>query len=94
MIVKNPENYRLVKFVKSHLPGKKYDAILENKKTKQEKVVPFGDVKYEQYKDKVLGLYKSKNHNDAKRREAYRKRHEGEDKNKFSSGYFSYKYLW
>lgn len=94
MRLKNPQDYKFVKFTRSHLENKKYDAVLTNKKTGRETRVPFGDKRYEQFKDKALGLYKSKDHNDPKRREAYRNRHRGEDKHTYSSGYFSYKYLW
>lgn len=90
----NPSDYKLKGFKRSSTKHKKYDAILVNKKTQRELKVPFGDTRYEQYKDKALGLYKHKDHNDPKRRENYRKRHAGEEISKFSSGYFSYKYLW
>lgn len=94
MKVKNPENYKFKKFEKSKTSGKKYDAVLENKKTGQTKRVPFGAKGYEQYKDKALGLYSKDNHNDTKRRSSYRKRHAGEVNAKYSSGYFAWKYLW
>ena len=94
MKVDNPEKYKFIKFERSTVKNKKYNAVLENKETKQSKKVPFGDKRYEQYEDKALGLYKSKDHKDAKRRKAYRQRHRGEELNKFSSGYFAYKYLW
>jgi hypothetical protein len=95
MIVKNPKNYKLVGFEKSRTKFKKYDAILEQKISKTYLRVPFGDNRYPQYKDSVpLGLYKKKDHNDVIRRQRYRARHAGENKNKFSSGYFSWYYLW
>jgi hypothetical protein len=95
VVVDNPNNFKLVGFRKSKTKNKKYEAMLENKKTEKIKFIPFGDKRYEQYQDKTgLDVYSHKNHNDKKRRELYRKRHEGEDKNKFSSGYFAMKYLW
>lgn len=94
MKVPNPNEYTFVKFEKSNTKNKKYDAILKHKTTKTLKRVPFGDIRYEQYKDKALGLYASKDHGDLKRRKAYRTRHAGEDKDKYSSGYFAWKYLW
>lgn len=94
MIVENPSNYKLDRFEKSKTSTKKYDAVLINKTTKREKRIPFGAKGYEHYKDKALGLYSKDDHNDKKRREAYRKRHSGEEKRKFSSGYFAWKYLW
>jgi len=95
MIVKNPENYELIGFSISHLNNKKYDAILKNKLTNKLKLVPFGQKSYEHYKDNtLLKLYSDFDHLDKERRKNYRLRHKGEDKNKFSSGYFSWKYLW
>jgi hypothetical protein len=98
MIIDRPEDYTLVGFERSKVRGKKYDAILRKKKKNATRVVrrvPFGAVGYEQYRDTTgLGLYTRVNHGDPKRRRNYRTRHRGENKRKFSSGYFSWKYLW
>ena len=96
MIVDHPEDYTLVGFERSHVKGKKYDAILKNKRTRKvQKRVPFGAIGYEHFKDSTgKGLYSRVNHRDPKRRRNYRTRHHGENKRKFSSGYFSWKYLW
>ena len=95
MILENPEKYKFLRFEKSHLKNKKYNAVLLNKETGKERKVPFGAIGYEQYKDSTdLNLYSKLNHLDKDRRKRYRERHKGEDKNKFSSGYWSYKYLW
>jgi hypothetical protein len=100
MIIDRPEDYALVGFERSHVRGKKYDAILRKKTRKrgqpmQTRRVPFGAVGYEQFKDSTgKGLYAHVNHGDPKRRRNYRTRHHGENKRKFSSGYFSWKYLW
>ena len=102
MIIDRPEDYKLVGFERSHVRGKKYDAILCKKKNTMRKGqksvvrrVPFGAVGYEQFKDSTgKGLYTRVNHGDPKRRRNYRTRHNGENKRKFSSGYFSWKYLW
>ena len=95
MIIQNPEDYRLVKFEKSHLQGKKYNAVLVNKKTGRERRVPFGALGYEQYRDSTgLALYRLQDHGDINRRRLYKLRHAREEMNKFSSGYFAMKYLW
>lgn len=98
MIIDHPEDYKLVGFERSKVSGKKYDAILRSKKTRKDgrlRRVPFGAVGYEQYRDSTgKGLYTHVNHGDPKRRRNYRTRHQGENKRKFSSGYFSWKYLW
>lgn len=90
-----PSEYTFVKFVKA-TTSKKYFAILRNKKTKGEVRVGFGLKGYQQYKDKALGSYSKLDHGDAKRREAYRKRHsgEGDASKKYSPGWFAWHYLW
>jgi hypothetical protein len=95
MILENPEKYKFLRFEKSHFKNKKYNAVLLNKESGKERKVPFGAIGYEQYKDSTgLNLYSKLNHLDKDRRKRYRERHKGEEKNKFSSGYWSYKYLW
>ena len=65
MIIEHPEDYKLVGFERSHVRGKKYDAILRNKKTRSKRRVPFGAVGYEQYRDSTgKGLYTRVNHGD------------------------------
>ena len=90
------KDYKFVKFLKSNTNGKKYDAIIENKKTGQTVTLPFGSNIHEQYIDSTgLGLYSSKDHNDKMRRTLYRKRHEVYIKpDMYSSGYFAWRYLW
>ena len=87
--------YKLQRFEKSKRKNKKYDAIIKNRKG-DVKRIPFGDVRYEQYKDSTPNkLYSGKDHNDKKRRDAYRKRHKIHLKNNFfSPAYFSWHYLW
>jgi hypothetical protein len=93
MIITNPKSYEFLGFEKSRNKYKKYDAILY--KNNRYKRVPFGASSYQQYKDTTgLGLYTKLNHNDKERRRLYRLRHAGEQKNLYSSGYFSWYYLW
>lgn len=95
MIVDNPEQYKLKGFEKSRTKHKKYDAILINRENGKEKRVPFGDNRYPHYKDTTgLNLYPKLNSLDKEKRRMYRLRHAGEDKNKFSSGFFALKKLW
>ena len=95
MIIQNPNEYTHIGFAKSSTKNKKYDAILKHKITGQLRKVPFGQLGYEQYKDTTgLNLYSNLDHLDKERRKRYKSRHEGEQKNKFSSGYWSWKYLW
>lgn len=95
VVIDNPVEYTFVKFRKSNTKNKKYDAILRHKETGRKRTVPFGDKRYEQYKDITgLGIYSSKNHLDKERRKNYRKRHFETSRKKFSSSYFSYNFLW
>jgi hypothetical protein len=89
-------DYSFIKFTKSHKAGKKYNAILRNKKTGGTVKIPFGDLSYEQFKDKTgLGLYTHLDHRDTKRKRAYKIRHDKDVRpNNYSAGYFSMKYLW
>ena len=87
------KDYNLVGFEKGK-GYKKYNAILQNKKSKGYARVPFGDTRYEHYKDSALGLYIHLDHLDKVRRVNYQKRHKGDRLNCFSPGYFSWYYLW
>lgn len=91
--ISNPESYELLGFEVNKGKRAKYDAILENKKTKEKKRVPFGAKGYEQYRDKI-GKYSEFDHNDEKRKEKWIKRHKKNIDYKFSSAYFSKNYLW
>ena len=89
------KEWKLLGFRKSTKQFKKYDAILQNIKTLKEKIIPFGDNRYEQFYDGILGLYSHKNHYDNQRRLLYRQRHKKDLKNGYySAGHFSYYGLW
>ena len=89
-------NFNLVNFEKSKTKNKKYDAILQNKENKKLMRVPFGDSRFQHFKDKTgLGLYSHLNHLDKSRQKNYIARHSVYIKEGyFSPGYFSMKYLW
>lgn len=88
------DEYILLGYRKSKKKYKKYDAILQKKTNKLISYVPFGDDRYEQYRDK-LGNYSSSDHLDKKRRQLFRKRHIGFiKKGMYSPAYFSYNILW
>lgn len=98
MRLHNPENYELLGFEVNKGKKHKYLAILENKKTKEKLRVPFGGkhpdgTPYEQYHDKI-GHYSEYDHNDPKRRDAWLKRHKANISYKYSSAWWSWKYLW
>ena len=45
------DQFRLVRFERSRTKNKKYDGIIEDRKTKRTQRVPFGQIGYSQYKD-------------------------------------------
>ena len=88
------KDYKLVGFSQGPR-NKKYSAILQNKRTGKFVMVHFGDKSYQQYRDSTgLGLYSGLDHGDKKRRALYRIRHANDNKDTYSPGFFSWKYLW
>lgn len=95
VVVKNPDKYVFVRFEKSHLRSKKYNAILQNTDNDLLKKIPFGSSSNEHYRDTTgLGAWSHKDHNDKERQRLYKARHAKTAKNKFSSSWFSMRYLW
>jgi hypothetical protein len=93
--IENPNDFKLLTIEKSHTKNKKYDGILQNKQTGKIKRVPFGDQRYQHFKDRTgLKMYSHLDHNDDKRRKNYLARHAKNDKFKFSSAWFSSTFLW
>jgi hypothetical protein len=90
------KEWGLLGFEKSHVIHKKYNAIIINHNTKKIKKIPFGDLRYQQYRDQVyLNLYSHLNHYDEDRRRLYILRHKKDIKNGYwSAGLFSMFYLW
>jgi hypothetical protein len=88
------KDYKLIGYRKSKRKNAKYDAILEQKKTKKLKYVPFGAIGYSHFRD-LTGLNLYQTHNDPNRRRLYRARHKKDLKTGYySPGYFSYFVLW
>lgn len=75
----------------SQAKNKKYSVYVLGSNQKP-KLIHFGDVRYEQYFDRI-GHYSYLNHRDAKRRKAYYARH-GPTTNRNSAKYWSHKCLW
>ena len=98
---------KIIKFEKGPYP-KKYTAYIKNKKTKKIRKLNFGDIRYQQYKDRTdIKLYEKQNHNTRKRMQNYFSRHSGtknrtlaiKQEKKKSKGYYnakilSHEYLW
>ena len=98
----------IVKIIKSTRKGKKYTAIVRDKKTKKERKISFGAIGYEQFRDSTpLGLYTSKNHGDPKRKKNYFTRHSGvptkakaikkeieKSGGKYNAKILSHRFLW
>ena len=89
------DQFRLVRFERSRTKNKKYDAIIEDRKTKRTQRVPFGQIGYAQYKDSTgLKLYSRLDHGDEERKKNYLARHEKTRHKKWSSSWFSWQFLW
>jgi len=70
----------ILKIIRPTVKGKKYTAVVIDRKTKKERKISFGSIGYSQYKDQTpLKLYSSSNSLDKKRRKAYFNRHSNED---------------
>lgn len=82
---------QLVGFQIAHDGKHKYNALLLVKNRIQK--IPFGDIHYQQYHDKI-GYYSELDHKDPKRRESFRRRHAKNAIHKYSAGWFAYHYLW
>jgi hypothetical protein len=87
--------YKLIGYEKAKAKNKMYNALIQNKQGKVIKL-PFGDNRYENYRDITgLNLYPHLIHNDPNRRRLYKARHKGYlRKGYFSPSYFSYFVLW
>jgi hypothetical protein len=95
------KDYNLINIQKSDRKGKKYRAVIQHKKTGKIKYLDWGAIKpngtpYPQYKDSTdLKLYKKFDHGDKKRKDNYKKRHQGFIKpGYYSAGWFAMRYLW
>lgn len=89
------DQFRLLRFERSRTKNKKYDAIIEDVKTKRTQRVPFGQIGYSQYLDSTgKKLYSRNDHKDLERRKNYLARHEKTRHKKFSSSWLSATFLW
>ena len=89
------DQFRLLRFERSKNPKKKYDAVIEEVKTKRTQRVPFGQIGYAQFFDATgLKLYSRLDHGDEQRRKNYLARHEKTRHKKFSASWLSAVFLW
>ena len=90
--------YMLMKITQSKDSNKKYDAHIANTQNGKMTIVSFGNINKRHYRDSTaLRMYKHLDHWDLKKRDEYielnKKKFEG-NKNKFSSDYFTAKFLY
>lgn len=91
--ISNPEDYEIKDIMIAQDGKHKYVAELIHKYRGTTKKVPFGSISYQHFKDK-LGAYSSLDHNDPERRRRFLIRHAQNTGYKFSSAWFSKKFLW
>lgn len=89
-------DYTFIQFQKSGRSDKKYEAVLQNKKTARIVYIHFGAINYENYGDKTgLNLYPHLIHGDKERRRLFRLRMKHNLKvGYYSPAFFAYYYLW
>jgi len=92
------DKYILLKITNSKDTHRKYDAHIANTITGKITLVPFGNIDKRHYRDTTeLKTYKHLDHWDLKKRDEYielnKKKFEG-IKNKFSSDYFTARFLY
>jgi hypothetical protein len=85
-----PQGKPLYKPFPSQAKHKKYSVYV--KKDGRVKLIHFGDLRYQHFRDK-LGVYKHLDHEDNKRRERYYTRH-GKATGRDSAKYWSHRILW
>jgi len=91
-------NYILIKIKKSNELNKKYDAYILNTDNGRKTIIPFGNIHKNHYRDSTpLREYKHLDNWDLEKRKKYieinKKKFEG-IKNKFTSDYFTAKFLY
>ena len=68
----------VVKLSRSDRKGKKYVAVIRNRRTGKERLIHFGSSAHDQFRDNTgLGVYSHRDHLDTKRRARYYNRHSG-----------------
>ena len=90
------KDYDIIRFERSNTKNKKYNAIIQHKRNDKTYTIPFGDKRYQQYRDTTgLGLYSNLDHNDNARRALFKLRHRVHYNDKeYSPAYFSWNFLW
>ena len=97
MVYYSKDVYNLVGYRKSKTKNKMYDAIIRPKHyIDKYKYIPFGDKRYENYRDMTgLNLYPNLIHNDKESRKRFRARQKRFlKKGYYSPSYFTYYILW
>lgn len=96
MVYYKKSEFKLKGYRRSKRKNKMYDAILERRINGRLIHVPFGDKRYQNYRDNTgLNLYPELIHGDPVRRVRYRVRHKHNVKEDYySPSYFSYNILW
>ena len=94
MNIENPNDYKFIRFEISRKKSKKYDGLIQHKKTGIIKRIGFGQLGAQQYKDSTdLGPYSHLDHLDEERKKNYYLRF-GKEAKKYSAKWFAHNYLW
>lgn len=89
------DRFKHLRFERSRTTGKKYDAIIEDQKTKQKQRVSFGNIKSSHFNDITgLKLYSHLDNHDEKLREKYLESYRKQNNKKYSPEWYSGIFLW
>jgi len=88
--------HKFINFEKSKRQNKMYNAVIMRKSDNKIIKIPFGDKRYENYRDKTgIDAYPHLIHGDESRRTKYKQRHKVYLRDGYwSPSHFSYYYLW
>jgi hypothetical protein len=89
------DRFRHLRFERSKTPGKKYDAIIEDHKTRKTQRIPFGNIKSSHYQDTTgLKLYSHLDNHDEKLKDKYFESYRKQNNKKYSPEWYSLNFLW
>jgi hypothetical protein len=89
------DRFKHLRFERSRTAGKKYDAIIEDIKTKKTQRIPFGNISSNHFLDSTgLKIYSYLDNRNEKMRKEYLEAYKKTNSRKYSAQWYSLKYLW
>ena len=95
MVIINADRFKHMRFERSKITGKKYDAVIIDVITRKIQRVPFGNQNITHYKDTTgLKLYSRLDNMNERQRQLYINAYNQTNKKKYSSEWYSARYLY